>query len=97
MTASKQVLRWYVPVDDRDHPIGAGRVVHVACRGDDIDVVTVWTEETDETKKTVGRRARVYGTGQPVPAGDEHIGTAVTSTGRLVWHLYSRPRPRRNG
>lgn len=25
---SRRVLKWVVPVDDRDHPIGTGTVVH---------------------------------------------------------------------
>lgn len=81
----RRVLKWTVPVDDRDHPIGGGRVVLVDTKGN-FGVVLVWTEETQPTPQV--RRARVYGTGQPVPDhDDEWIGSTVA--GPLVWHVYA--------
>lgn len=82
----KHVLKWSVPVDDNDHPIGGGKVVMVACQAGP-DVVQVWTEEWRGVDP-LPRRARVYGTGQPVPLHDEHLGSVVTAGGRLVWHVY---------
>jgi hypothetical protein len=88
----KHVLKWSVPVDDKDHPIGGGKVVLVACQSS-ADVVQVWTEEWVGVDPLV-RRARVYGTGQPVPVHDEHVGSALTASGHLVWHVFGgRPRP----
>lgn len=90
MSATKRVLKWSVPVDDLDHPIGCGPVVHVACQAGVVDVVQVWTEETPRTTGQT-RRARVYGTGQPIPDGDQHIGTALAPVHppkTLVWHVY---------
>lgn len=82
----KRVLKWPVPVDDHDHPIGSGTVVHVGCQAGVVDVVQVWTEETDDTMAHVGRRARVYGTGQAIPKDDVHLGSALA--GPFVWHVY---------
>lgn len=85
---SRRVLKWPVPVDDNDHPIGAGPVVLVESRNGLHSTVFVWTEEPEGVAKAV-RRARVYGTGQPIPDGDVHIGS--TSAGLFVWHVYAAP------
>lgn len=80
-----RVLKWDVPVDDRPHVIGRGTVVHVACQ-DSPDVVQVWTEEHDETRRT---SAQVFGTGQPITGTPAvHLGSTVTAGGALVWHVY---------
>lgn len=84
---SRRVLKWPVPVDDTDHPIGAGRVVFVDAQGHRARVF-VWTEEPHGLAEAV-RRARVYGTGQPIPDGDIHIGTTIA--GPFVWHVYAAP------
>lgn len=89
----KRVLKWDVPVDDKDHPIGPGRVLHVACQWSP-SVVQVWTEETEETGENpvvATRRARVYGTGHPVPEKDEHLGSVAATGTALVWHVYGSP------
>lgn len=80
-----RVLKWNVPVDDKDHPIGAGPVVLVACQ-DGPEVVQVWTVEDEGPCDR--RRARVYGTGQAVPPDDLHIGSTVAARGALVWHVF---------
>lgn len=84
----KRVLKWTVDVDDRDHPIGGGKVVAVACQSGPRSV-QVWTEEPADAQP-LARRARVYGTGHPVPEDDEHVGTALAPHG-LVWHVYAGP------
>jgi hypothetical protein len=81
---ARRVLKWAVPVDDRDHPVGSGPVVYVACQAG-YDVVQVWTDEPDADHVQVSS-ARVYGTGQPVPGDDVHVGS--TATGPLVWHVF---------
>jgi hypothetical protein len=78
------VLKWDVPVDNNYHPIGAGPVVHVACQGSPY-IVQVWTEDSASGH----RAARVYGTGQPVPDDDVHLGSVLA--GPFVWHVYASP------
>ena len=98
--AQRRVLRWTVPVDDQPWRIGTGPVVLVACRNDERIArgeprsVEVWTDETlhddwPEVDTSGWRRAQVYGTGQPVPAGAKHLGSALDAGGRLVWHLFT--------
>lgn len=84
--ADRRVLKWAVPVDDRDHPIGSGPVVLVAESG---SVVYVWTDESGERQAHVGRRARVYGTGHQVPPDDLHLGSVVAWP--FVWHVFGSP------
>lgn len=79
-----RVLKWNVPVDDKYHEIGSGKVCLVACQNGP-DTVQVWTEESEEV--TLGS-AIVVGTGHPVPDFTEHIGSVVTAGGALVWHVY---------
>lgn len=87
----KRVLKWNVPVDGMPHPIGTGTVVHVECQDPDNAVtVQVWTEEPDVLEQT-HRLVRAYGTGHPIADDLTHVGSAVTASGALVWHLYGRP------
>ena len=88
-----RVLRWEIPVDDRWHEIGGGRVLHVACRAPSIDIVHVWTVAPDSTP-TAPRRARFIATGQPLPAtAGDHLGTAITHDDTLVWHVFEQTTP----
>ncbi len=87
----KHVLKWSVPVDDKDHPIGGGKVVHTGVQHNGA-IVQVWTEEWQGVEPLV-RRARVYGTGHTVPLHDEHIGSVIVPGGHLVWHVYGAPSP----
>ena len=48
--------------------------------------VELWVMDTPEPKPT--RSFRVYGTGQQLPPDIEHVGTALTPGGQLVWHLF---------
>lgn len=82
----KRVLKWSVPVDDQDHPVGSGRVLMVECQHR-ADVVEVWTEETTHTEG-IYRRVRVYRTGHEVPEGDEWLGSTMTQGRNLVWHVF---------
>lgn len=88
---TRRVLKWTVPIDDHDHPIGSGPVVLVGSQNESWDVVQVWTDEADDPEI---RSARVYGTGQPVPADDKHLGSVIVAP--LVWHVFASdrtPRP----
>lgn len=90
------IYKWEVPVDDQTHEIGGGRVVHVACMREP-DVVQVWTEEfmydPDIPHVNAGEvmvkkvPVRVVGTGQPYNGGGSVVGTCITGSGRLVWHV----------
>lgn len=95
MSATRKVLKWTVAVDDREHPIGPGKVCLVACQNGS-NAVQVWTEEevTDNGNGPVRdpRAAVVIGTGHKAPDGWEHIGSALAAGGALVWHLYAQPR-----
>lgn len=82
------VLKWRVPVDDRAHSIGGGRVLHTDVTFGP-DVVNVWTLENDDIVAGLTRRVRVFGTGQPLPDGvGEHVGSCVAAAGSLVWHVF---------
>ena len=80
------VLKWQVPVDDNPHPIGRGSAVLVDCQRP--DVVTVWTLEPSMSY-TADRQVQVFGTGQSIPIGSEHIGSVMTFGGALVWHVFT--------
>lgn len=90
MTApTRRALRWSVPVDDQWHQIGSGQVLHVDARSN--GTVEVWTLEG--SAPSVARTVRVYGTGQSIAEADtEHIGTALTPGGALVWHVFGASR-----
>lgn len=90
----KTVLKWTVPVDDQAHPIGAGKVLLVASQYGDPGEVQVWTEESADIGIRPTREATVIGTGQAVPDGHEHIGSVVTMSGALVWHVYAEEQNR---
>lgn len=93
MTA--RILRWDIPVDDREHQIGTGRVVHaVALRH---DTVTVWTvehdlgEDLDMDIETYPTLVRVVGTGQEWDSWMwDHQSTAPHHVSGLVWHVLTR-------
>ena len=82
----KRILKWVVPVDDKEHLIGAGPVVLVASQHGRIDSVEVWTEENTYTADKQ-RRVTVVATGQTYPESLRFLGSVVVSNGNLVWHL----------
>lgn len=81
---NRRILKWLIPIDDRFHPIGSGAVAHVDVQNGIRNVVVVWTDEPDADNVVI-RSARVYGTGQPLPVADEHLGSVVDDP--LVWHV----------
>lgn len=85
---TRRVLKWSVPVDDRLHPVGVGKVVHVDCQGSNIDVVQVWTEEHMDTgtPRPIRRQVQIFATGQELPPSARHLGSVVA--GVFVWHAY---------
>lgn len=82
-----RVLKQSVPVDDRIHPIGGGKVLLTACQNGP-GSVQVWTEESEDRGIVNPRAAIVIGTGMSVPEGFVHIGSAMASS--LVWHVYAK-------
>lgn len=85
---SDAIFRYEVPVDDRWHRIElSGALYSVGCRT--IDVVEFWALSSGGP--AISRDFRVYGTGHPLPAEFEYVGTAVAPGGALVWHLVERP------
>ncbi len=79
-----KIYRIEIQADDRWHKVMmSGPIVHVATRTE--DVVEVWYEH-EPSAPTQARSFRVFGTGQSGVMG-KHVGTAVTPSGRLVWHL----------
>lgn len=89
--STRSIFRQVIPVDDQWHTLSlTGPIVHVATRGE--DYVEVWFIE-DPDVEPEDRAFRVVGTGQPLaPALAHHIGTAITPSSRLVWHLMEHER-----
>lgn len=79
------IHRYVIPVNDRWHLLELrGPIVHVATRHE--DCMEVWALN-DPAAKPQMREFRAYGTGHPINAKTVHVGSAVTPSGRLVWHL----------
>jgi hypothetical protein len=55
-------------------------------------MIFAWYEFADQVN-TVDRSFRVYGTGHAIPDDATYVGTALVSSGILVWHLYERSAP----
>jgi hypothetical protein len=86
---SARILRWSIPVDDKGKAVtAAGDVIEVASTITG-QAVEFWTlsMDADEAKP---RTFRVFGTGQEVPDGWFHRGTAPRTPTGLVWHLFER-------
>lgn len=86
-STAQRILRYEVPVDDRDHWVDLpGPIMHVATRR--ADVVEIWAS-------TIGtptiRRFRVFGTGQEIPLSASYVATAIVPGGAFVWHLVELP------
>lgn len=87
----RRILREAIPVDDLWHTIELqGPIVHVASREE--GAVEIWWLD-DPALPAEARSFRVVGTGQPLaPALAHHVGTAITPSGRFVWHLMEHER-----
>lgn len=91
---SGRVLRWQVPINDRDHlfmALPGDLLGHIAASlGPPItggDYVEFWTFAREAVFLTPERTFRVFGTGHLVPDGYEWRGTAPRVSG-LVFHLF---------
>lgn len=84
---NKRVLKWEIDITSKEpHLIGAGPVVQVAVQHDP-SIVTVWTEESIPRRPSQ-RQVMIYGTGFEVPGHAKHLGSCITASGTLVWHVY---------
>lgn len=88
-TQTARIFRYEVPVDDRWHTLRfPGLVLAVAAR--DPDVVELWTVVSSSNGE-IERQFRAFGTGHPLPPEPmRHVGTTLSASGRLVWHLFER-------
>lgn len=88
---SRQIFRQTIPVNDNWTTLElSGPIVHVGTRGE--DYVEIWFLD-DPAAETTTRAFRVVGTGEPMaPALATHVGTAITPSGRFVWHLMEHGR-----
>jgi hypothetical protein len=82
------MLRWTIPADDQWHEVNAnGGIAFVATRAE--PYAEVWTIVHDDFPEE-NRSLRIYGTGAPIDSGGDYIGSAITPSGRLVWHVFAR-------
>lgn len=94
---TRRILKWPVPVDDKPHLIGSGKVVLVEVQNRYPETVYVWTEERGdgEHEATADRAVQVYGTGHLLPQHAVHLGSVQyplpDGPGQVVWHLYANP------
>jgi hypothetical protein len=88
---SKQIFRTAIAADGHWHTVEmVGPIVHVATRSE--DHVEAWFVH-DPSIPAELRALRVFGTGEEIPpAAAIYIGTAVTPSGRFVWHLMEHER-----
>jgi hypothetical protein len=96
--AERTVYKYDVPVDNKSHLFvipGPSKIVHVECQRT-ATTVQFWAEvPTDVAHADHDHRLfQVFPTGIPIPEEPDpsqywqHVGTAVTVGGALVWHLY---------
>lgn len=83
------IFRYVIPVDGRWHTLHlTGPIVHVATRHE--DCVEIWFMNNPYVGAKP-RTLRVYGTGHAIDGPRAtHVGSAVTPSGRFVWHLMER-------
>lgn len=96
---NRRILRIELKVDDQARELPAGKIVHFSdYRKKHItheqNRVEVWVEAHMEGESllagTIGtQQVQVFGTGQPIPDGAEHLASSLA--GPFVWHLYRLP------
>lgn len=85
----RRIFRETVPADDQPHAfVLRGPILHVATRQE--DAVEFWHLHDDELRPTE-HTFTVVGTGHPLAAEITRcVGSAITPSGRFVWHLMER-------
>ena len=88
MGVTRRVLRWMIPADDQWHELTTpGPILHVATRAE--AYAEVWALDDPDGHVMTTRWLRVFGTGQLGVEG-EYVGTAITPSRKLVWHVFER-------
>ncbi len=83
---SRHVYREVVPVLEGRTIDLNGPILHVATRNE--DEVEFWHLH-DTEQPTTRHNFAVFGTGRALPDSVIiHVGTAITPSGRFVWHLF---------
>jgi hypothetical protein len=69
-------------------PVGA-KLVHVGTQDPDSpELVQLWVLLENTQMEQEDRRFVVRGTGHPLHDDEEYVGTVLTFSGRLVWHVF---------
>jgi hypothetical protein len=87
----RTIYRQVIAVDDRWHTVELrGPILHIAARNE--DAVEFWhLHDTDQP--ATAHTFRVVGTGHTLPpVFDRYVGTAITPSGALAWHLIEHTR-----
>jgi len=79
----------YADIQTLDLPFGA-RILHFDKQGEAEygDQLWIWAEVDPKECCHEPHTFYLVGTGHPMRVGLTHVGTVLTSGGRLVWHLY---------
>lgn len=89
----RHIYRELIQVDDQWHEVELrGPILHVATRHE--DAIEFWhLHDTDQP--VTAHAFRVVGTGHEMaPALALYVGSAITPSGRFVWHLMEHERPK---
>ena len=93
---NRRIFRNELKINDQAHEIPAGKIVlfteyrqkHITHERDRVEVWVETQLAADHLlAKSIGRqRVQVFGTGQSIPEGAEHLASCLAD--RYVWHLY---------
>jgi len=90
-TTPDVIERYEIPVDDQTHTFTIGRgPLHFAYYTP--QSVEFWAYTPTDCSAMV-RTFTVVKTGQPLPLGTWHVGTVLSSSGNLVWHVLEVAQP----
>ena len=83
----KTIFKYALPIADIQIlklPLHS-RFLHV---GEQHGNVCLWALVNDQEKETTSHIIRMIGTGHPIPSHLVYLGTVLTRSGVLVWHLF---------
>ena len=90
-TTPDVIERYEIPVDDQTHTFTIGRgPLHFAYYTP--RSVEFWAYTPTDSSAN-DREFTVIGTGHPLPAGTWHVGTVISPSGNVVWHVLERGIP----
>jgi len=84
----RRMLKWVLDITDTQEvwvPEGAN-FRHL---DEQYGTVVIWGDG-DPDRPLEARKIVIIGTGRPVPGGGLYLGTVLTSSGTLVWHVYEQ-------